>query len=296
MTEKILTATHAGDLKIGNVILPCSVLETHARVLSMRGINTAFTGTRGGGTVEKDGAQNLPRFLSTNDVLPFISNDLMARITTPIEYKPLHGGRSAFGYEASLLPEICEVILDAEKAGKLKSPAYAKIAEILIRGFARVGIVALIDEVTGYQEIRDKDALQALLDKYLLKEYAVWAKRFPDDFYKDMFRLKGWQWQGMHVNRPSVVGRHTNDLVYERLAPGILDELQKKNPKDDKGQRPVKHHQFFTDEIGHPALSQHIHAVMGFMRASTTWDQFLRMMNRAFPKKGQQLTLLDDDD
>jgi hypothetical protein len=234
--------------------------------------------------------------LGQKAVFPHISKELMAGIENAYEFHPLHGGRTAIGFEATLLPMMCEAILDAEKSGELKNRGAAKIAELLIRGFARVGIVALVDEATGYQEVRDKDALKALLDKYLLKEYAAWAKRFPDDFYKDMFRLKGWQWQGMHVNRPSVVGRYTNDLVYERLAPGILDELQKKNPRDDKGQRPVKHHQFFTDEIGHPALSQHIHAVMGFMRASTTWDGFLRMMNRAFPKKGQQFTLLDDDD
>lgn len=45
-----------------------------------------------------------------------------------------------------------------------------------------------------------------------------WAKRFPDEFYKQICRLKGWQWRGMKVNRPSVVAQYTTDLVYERLA------------------------------------------------------------------------------
>lgn len=78
----------------------------------MSRITEAFTGTRGGGMrtgalIEKDGAPNLPRFLAVSAIKPFISNDLMARIIAPIEYAPLHGGRSAFGYEAMLLPEIC---------------------------------------------------------------------------------------------------------------------------------------------------------------------------------------------
>jgi len=160
-----------------------------------------------------------------------------------------------------------------------------------MRGLAHVGIAALIDEVTGYQPIRDHLALQAILDKFLLKEFATWAKRFPDEFYQEMFRLKGWQWRGMKVNRPSVVGHYTNDLVYQRLAPGILSKLRELNPKDEKGNRKVRFQQFLTDDIGVPALQQHLFATMGFMRASTTWDQLYRMMQRAFPKLNHTMLL-----
>jgi hypothetical protein len=156
---------------------------------------------------------------------------------------------------------------------------------------AHVGILALVDEATGYQEVRDRRALQAILDKFLKKEFAAWAKRFPDEFYQEMFRLRGWQWRGMKVNRPSIVGHYTNDLVYERLAPGIRDELERRNPKDEKGNRSVKHHQWLTEDIGHPALAQHLYATIGFMRAAATWDQFYRMMQRAFPKLNTTMLL-----
>jgi P63C domain len=101
-------------------------------------------------------------------------------------------------------------------------------------------------------------------------------KRFPDEFYKEMFRLKGWEWLSICGKRPSVVGTYTNDLVYERLAPGILAELEGRNPKDERGNRRGKHHQLLTDDVGHPALAQHLHAVIGLMRAAGTWDQFYR--------------------
>jgi hypothetical protein len=58
-----------------------------------------------------------------------------------------------------------------------------------------------------------------------------------------------------------------------------------------RGERPVKHHQWLTEDVGHPALAQHLHAVIGFMRASAKWDQFYRLLQRAFPKKGQNLEL-----
>jgi hypothetical protein len=177
-------------------------------------------------------------------------------------------------------------VLDAERAGALRQnqKMFAEVAHILIRGLAHVGIVALVDEATGYQEVREKQALQAILDRYLRKELAAWAKRFPDEFYKEMFRLRGWEWLSISGKRPSIVGTYTNDLVYERLAPGILKELEARNPKDEQGKRRGKHHQLLTDDVGHPALAQHLHAVTGFMRASATWDQFYRMMNRAFPR------------
>jgi P63C domain len=95
--------------------------------------------------------------------------------------------------------------LDARDADKLTEhqKPIASACDFLIRGLAHIGIIALVDEATGYQEVRDRLALQAILDAYLRKELAAWAKRFPDEFYKQMFRLKGWQWKGMSINRPS---------------------------------------------------------------------------------------------
>ncbi|MBC7620138.1 MAG: P63C domain-containing protein [Candidatus Saccharibacteria bacterium] len=164
-----------------------------------------------------------------------------------------------------------------------------------MRSLAKVGIAALVDEATGYQEVRDRDALQALLDKYLLQEHAAWAKRFPDDFYRQMFRLKNWEFPTPGGARPGVVGRYTLDIVYERLAPGLVDELKERNPKSEAGHRKTKHHQWLTDDVGHPALTNHIHAVMGLMRASKTWEMFKTLLDSAFPKKGTQFRLAIDE-
>lgn len=293
MTDRILKATHAGELIIGETNISCSVLENGARVLSLSGIDKAFGGSKGGRWSVKVGGHGLPRILQSNTVKSFISEDLMACLSSPIEFKPLHGGRSAFGHDAALLPQICEVILDAEKAGALKRPLQAKIADILLRGFARVGIIALVDEATGYQEIRDKKALAAILDKYLRKELAAWAKKFPDEFYKQLFRLRDWNWS--YLKRPAYVGKLTNDVVYERITPGLLEELKKRSPKNEDGKRKGTLQQLFTDDVGDPALAQHLHAVTGLMRAASNWDGFYRLLQRAFPKKNDQLSLLIDD-
>ena len=238
--------------------------------------------------------RTLPRILEQKAVKPFISNELSACAEHPYEFQPPRGGRTAYGYDAALLPMMCEAILDAEKGGAFeKNPEPARIANLLLRGFARVGIVALIDEATGFQEIRDKKALAAILDKYLRKELAAWAKRFPDEFYKEMFRLRDWNWS--YLKRPAYVGKLTNDVIYERIAPGLLEELNKRSPKNEEGKRKGTLQQLFTDDIGHPALAQHLHAVIGLMRATSNWEGFYRLLQRAFPKKNDQLSLLSDD-
>lgn len=290
-------ATHAGELHIGDITIPCAVLEDGTRVLTQQGFYMAI-GRSGkpakgwGSSVEK-----VAPFLALDNLTPFVDSEL-ADSSKPIEFIPPKGSK-AFGYRAELLPRVCEVYLQAREAGKLleSQEKFARACEIIVRGLARVGIVALIDEATGYQEVRNKEALQALLEAFMRKEFAAWAKRFPDEFYKEIFRLWGWEWKSVSVRRPIFVGKLTNNIVYERLAPGLLDELQNRNPKDEKGRRAQKNHQWLSDDLGHPALSQHLHAVIGLMRASANKKQFLEMLDRAFPKKGNvlQMELISDE-
>ena len=180
------------------------------------------------------------RDLDQAEVLkPFISEDLM-QSTTPIFYRSKTGGR-AVGYEAELLSRVGEVYLkfrDESLAEKGEVPRRYKdiitACDILMRGLAHVGIAALVDEATGYQVVRDRLALQAILDKFLEKEFAAWAKKFGDDFYNEIFRLRGWKWESLRGRRPPLVAVLTNNVVWSRLAPGLLEELKARNPKRRK--------------------------------------------------------------
>jgi hypothetical protein len=100
----------------------------------------------------------------------------------------------------------------------------------------------------------------------------------------------------MKENRPGVVGKYTNNIVYSRLAPGILVELEKKNPPVAPGRRKVKHHQYLTEDIGHPALAEHLSGVLALMKISNTWDVFQRRLTQVYPMYGEQHNLDFDDD
>ena len=285
-------ASHTGQLRIGETSIQCAVLPDGRRVLSQRGVGRALGRSYGGADWRRaDGGGNLPFYLTAKTLIPFISSELLALVAQPIQYQHGQGGGLAHGIEATALPLICDVWLKAREGGVLSEPqrVVAQKAEILMRGLAHIGVVALVDEATGYQDVRDRQALQAILDQFLRKELAAWAKRFPDDFYREIFRLRSWKWNTMR--RPGVVAAYTKDLVYARLAPGVLEELERKNPVTPTGRRKAKHHQWLTDDVGHPALAQHLHAIIGLMRASETWEGFRKLVDRAFPKRGDNLEL-----
>lgn len=283
--------------KIGNWEIPCYVLNDGRRVFVQRGMMEALDMKQG--TAGRGGGDRLSKFVRTKALTPFVSMELSDMIKNPITFQIPHGGK-AYGYEATVLADLCDAVLEARKEGVLhyQQQHIATRCEILVRAFAKVGIVALVDEATGFQEIRDRQALQAILDKYLRQELASWAKRFPDEFYKQIFRLRGWNWKGMKVNRPQVVANYTKDIVYSRLAPGIISELEARNPIEN-GKRKAKHHQWLTGDVGHPALAQHLYATIGLMRIALSWDEFKRMLNRAYPKRvdikqAGQLDMFDD--
>jgi hypothetical protein len=161
-----------------------------------------------------------------------------------------------------------------------------------MRGLATVGIVALVDEATGYQEVRDRKALEEILSKFIASELLPWAKQFPDEFYVELFRLRGWQHlqSPLTGKRPSVVGHYTNDLIYQRLAPAVLDELKARNPVVS-GRRRHKHHQWLSKDVGHPSLQEHLTKIVVLMKAAPNWTSFYRSVERALPKLGSTIEM-----
>ena len=285
-------ATHEGILHIGNVVIPCAVLENGQRVLTQSGLMRALGRARQAkGREYYDADVNMPAFLTAKNLKPFISKELEVT-SSQLEFRTVRGMR-AFGYPAELLPKVCDVFLDADEANALTrgQEHIALQAKILIRGLAHVGIVALVDEATGYQDERARDALAKILEAFIAKELRPWVRTFLPDFYKELFRLRGIPYTG-DVKRPQYIGHLTNDLVYARLAPGVLDELRRLTPRDDKGRLKNHLHRRLTEEIGHPKLQQHLSAVTALMKASDAWRQFKPMVDRALPRY-KRLPLFD---
>jgi hypothetical protein len=295
--EPVPIATHGSldrPLRIANVEIQAYVLSDGTRVLSQASFLEAIGKHRKANVKRKWTEERIPTILHGKAINQFISKEILEK-SRPIKFRTPHGV-IASGYRADLLPDVCEIFLKARDAGKLPSNQLhiAKQAEILIRGLANVGIIALVDEATGYQDDRAKDALAKILEEFIAKELRPYIETFPVEFYKEMFRLRGIPYRE-DVKRPQYIGHLTNDLVYSRLAPGVLDELRRLTPRSDKGRLKTHLHRRLTENTGHPKLLAHLSAVTVLMKASDTWRQFRPLVDKALPKykKLKPLPLFD---
>ncbi|HFC8542688.1 TPA: P63C domain-containing protein [Neisseria weaveri] len=280
-------AAYKGTVYIGEIEIPCAVLEDGRRIISESGIHNNL-GTTGGkvrkirSEMEKESGAPIPLFLASKTLEPFICKVFDDGHLSPIEY--LNGGKANTGYDASILPKVCDVWLMARDAGVLQPSQLPKAqkAEVLMRALAHVGIIALVDEATGYQEKREKDALAKIFEAFVAKELQPWVKTFPIEYYKELCRLYGVKFPPLKNNQfPQFFGHVTNNAVYARLAPEILPELKKAASKQEKK---AKLHQFLTNDIGHPKLREHLASVVTMLKLSKDKEDFKRMLDIAHPK------------
>jgi hypothetical protein len=291
-------ADYEGVFNLGDRPVSCAVLPSGKRIVTqatfLRSLGRSRSPKAGTGVLST--VDGLPFFLQADVLGPFISEDLL-EATTPIFYRTKNGGKGV-GYDATLLPRVAEVYLkfrDAMLAEKGSIPRQydhiIKAADILMRALANVGIIALIDEATGYQKDRARNALEKILEAFIAKELRPWVHTFPDEFYTHLFRIRGLEYPKDTVKKPQYFGHLTNDIIYKRLAPAVLEELKKATPRDDKGRHKYQLHRNLTEDVGHPKLREHIASVVTVMKLSDNYDQFLGMLDRTHPRYGETLQI-----
>lgn len=110
-----------------------------------------------------------------------------------------------------------------------------------------------------------------------LKPY---RKKFPLEFYRQVYRLNGWAiTETSLLERPGVVGKWTNDIIYLRFPKGTLTLLQELNPYIAEGIRLHKHFQRLTDSA-EELLEKFIQEAITLMAQSSNWGDFKRRFVR----------------
>ena len=279
MKVSLPVARYAGTISIGNSEIGCAVLEDGTRLLTQSDMMRALGRARqakGRGFYDAD--VNLPAFLTAKNIKDFIPKDLYVT-SSQIEFL-MPSGHKAFGYKAELLPQVCEVYLEARDAGALVQSQIhiAQQADILVRSLAKVGITALVDEATGYQLDRGHDALRLLLEKYIVEGLQKWIQMFPDSFFAELDRLYD-NAPTTPRSRPQYYGRFINKYVYDPIEHGyVKSELNKLNIADD-GKRKARFHQWLTTE-GRTILTRQIGKVEGIMEMCDDIEHFKRVARR----------------
>lgn len=283
--NKKLKATHEGKVTIGENELSVAVLEDGTRIITQSAVFRAFGRTKRGRAKGDIRVLNRPAFVDAKNLQPFIGDGLDAVLTT-IKYISINDNITE-GYNAEILPKLCKVYLDARENKKLVTQQLplARASEILLIALSKVGITALVDEATGYQYEREQDELQQILKAYISEELLPWQKKFPDIFYKELFRLNGWDFTVKGIKkRPGVIGKWTRTLIYNELPKGVLNELEKNTPKNEKGKKTVHMHRLLTDDIGNPHLKAQINQMVTLFQLSDDmkhmWNQFEKLKMR----------------
>ena len=279
---------HEGEINLAGLIIPCYVLDDGTRILSGRAMQTALKMVDDAEEGKGTAGTRLTRYLEQKSLKPFIYKGKEADHYEPIIcYK---GDSKIHGYEATVLADLCDGFLEARKEINLsaRQKIIADQCEILIRSFARVGIIALVDEATGYQYDRERFELQKILTAYISDEILKWQLTFTDDFYKQIYRLWKLPFIPKYIkNKPSFIGKLTTKYIYEELPSGIIDKIKDKTGKTEKGNWRYKWHQSLTPEIGREHLKKQIIEVTTLMSISKSKEQFDDFFCTKYGKKVQ---------
>jgi P63C domain len=298
-------ATHDGPLQIGDTVLAAAVLPNGKRLLSqgtfLQALGRSRTPKAGtGGLTTVDG---LPFFLSAEVLKPFITDELRLS-TTPIFFR-FKSGRRAVGYDALLLPMVCHVYqrLHASITERLAGGDEADVAQAkrvyaqyrhiidacnrLDSGFAKRGILALVDDATGYRGDQLKEDVLRVISAYMSPTLVKWAPKFPPQFFEEIYRLHGWEYKPGSTRNPQYTGTFITRYVYEPLPPGVLEEMKIRLPKNESGNRRAKLWQTLSADTGIPHLDRQINDIITIMRLSEGKDEFIYNFERLFGKQLQ---------
>ena len=282
-TPEVISIPHipiarwSGILTIGRGELPCYVLDDGRRVISRTGATSLLTEHKGGG--------NLEQYIRVHVLRPYLSPDMPERM---IEFTmPEIVNKTVRGLTAEDFLDICKAYVRARDEGVLKTDSQILIAiqaSMFLSACSKVGLIALIDEATGYQYDREEDALQVKVKLYLEEEMRDWEKTFPDELWMEFGRLT--HWQGALHSRPKYWGKLVLEL-YEYLEPDVIDWLRKNKP-------PVRYgghwHSYYSANYGLKKLLQHIWMVIGIAKTCFTMYELREKLAIQFGRTPMQLT------
>jgi hypothetical protein len=279
-------ATHTGQLVIAGKELACAVLENSTRVLTQETlVNTIRSGAS---TKEGGGTDGLHLFLAAENLKPFISDEAR-RSATPVVFRSPDGGKT-IGYEAKALPLVCQVFVQARDKGTLlpEQKPIAQICELLTRGLGQVDITVLVDQSTGYEGRRAINELTEILEAHLLPELTAWFRKFPEEFFQQIFRLQGWPPKPGAAKPTPFLEKLLHNYVFGELPDEVLSQLRKLPPVSEKGYRKPP----LTAHTGNLHLDRQISIVNAIMKISDDKDAFERNCAKAFAKQAPKPPLV----
>jgi hypothetical protein len=273
--QNLPIARWPGILTVGTSEIPCYVLEDGRRVITRTAATAILSDDKGGGALEK--------YVMVENLRGFVPpgfKDQMIDFYIPGVSVP---NTTTRGISAETFVEICQAYVSAFEANALTTDRQKEIAikaAMFLAACAKVGLIAMIDEATGYQYERAGDALQIKLRLFLAEEMRKWEKTFPDDLWIQFGRLTNWK--GAIHSRPKYWGKLVMELIYEYLDPDVAQWLKENAPQPIGN---LSYHRWLTEQYGLKKLIEHIWKVIGVASTCATMDELRKRMQELYGKK-----------
>ncbi|MBO1347804.1 MAG: hypothetical protein EBE86_010595 [Hormoscilla sp. GUM202] len=275
-------AKYNGEIQLDKNKIDCYILDkvgekTDVRVISMRGAVKGMTGVEHG---------NLSGYINVQALRPYIKSSILDEA---IEFTIPGTPRNGFGISAETFLDICEAYVKALDDRALTTERQGEIAikcSILLSACAKVGLIALIDEATGYQYEREEEALQIKLKAFIAEELRNWEKTFPDELWEEFGRLTNWR--GSLHSRPKWWGKLVMELIYDALDPDVANYLRTNKPPPRHKQN---YHQWFTADFGLKQLIPHIFQVIGIAKTCDNIKELREKVDEYYGKSPVQLKI-----
>ncbi len=293
--EDVPRAIHTGKLAIADHIIDCAVLENGTRILTQQTLFAAFSHTtkrRGRSSKTRPSLlHGLPPFLAAENLQSFLTAEIRA-LTNLIVFRGEEG--KLYGYDARLLPAICEVYQQATIANHLQSQEQQTVAT-LCASFSHIlaqeDVLALVDEASGYQQQQEIQALRTILADYVSAALRPWLPRFPDEFFQQVYRLYHWHHQADLADRARYIGRFIHTWIHEQLPSEIIEALttlQGKSLLDEKVAGLYKLLPFVSQPTGIPDLDKQLTMLTVLMGISANKQELETHLERAFMQPSQE--------
>ena len=273
-------AKYSGSLSLGDKPVDCYVLDDKNRVISMRATVKA---------IANDDNGDLLKYVGVKSLQPYIdSAGISSRF---VEFTIPGNPNKAKGITAETFLDICSAYVSALTSGAPLTEKQRGIAincSILLSACAKTGLIALIDEATGYQYEREEDALQVKIRAFISEELRAWEKTFPDELWEEFGRLT--HWQGSLQQRPKYWGKLVLELIYDAMDPDVAKYLKENKPKPRHG---LNYHQWLSEDLGVKALTTHLNQVIGIAKTCNTIEQLRPKVALYYGKEDLQLSMGD---
>ncbi|MEE0649138.1 P63C domain-containing protein [[Clostridium] scindens] len=273
-------AKYSGSLSLGDKPVDCYVLDDKNRVISMRATVKA---------IANDDNGDLLKYVGVKSLQPYIdSAGISSRF---VEFTIPGNPNKAKGITAETFLDICSAYVSALTSGAPLTEKQRGIAincSILLSACAKTGLIALIDEATGYQYEREEDALQVKIRAFISEELRAWEKTFPDELWEEFGRLT--HWQGSLQQRPKYWGKLVLELIYDAMDPDVAKYLKENKPKPRHG---LNYHQWLSEDLGVKALTTHLNQVIGIAKTCNTMEELRHKVALYYGKEDLQLSMGD---